>query len=377
MSISVLSAFKSNCGRDLICLSSILSVLNTSAILKLLPSQFKRPEGDFMTLLNVMEDILLVKQSVPAQQFHLDRVCNSKGLGSVKHILNQAVRRYTNLEKALNLSDDFRQETQIKSGNWELIAKSLLTGYWDQVFVSMKEIQGKIHRFERFYYKQKPRVDVAVLDLQSTLTRSISSSPVSLVLARDVRYSTSLRATAVLSFVGEIESSWIEYQLERLVPISDQEVTKLNTEHILSKAKSTFSDIEIKITDDMTSNASRALKLKGRSGSVLKAELDIRQQLVTELKFKLQGNRRLDTTAAQNLERNLEGVIAMPWIFNPMIWRWQAQEQVKITVNNTGKVCEISCEGRDAQNQSVFSEFQAFLGWLEVCAVIRGPNSGE
>ncbi|CAF4196779.1 unnamed protein product, partial [Rotaria magnacalcarata] len=70
----------------------------------------------------------------------------------------------------------------------------------------MKELQGRTHIFTRY---SPPKHDEAVLDLQSTLTRAISSAPVSLVLARDIRFSSSIRHTAVLSFVGEIKSQWI------------------------------------------------------------------------------------------------------------------------------------------------------------------------
>ncbi|CAF4473949.1 unnamed protein product, partial [Rotaria socialis] len=67
MSRCVLSSLQEySCGRDLICLASILSVLNTTTIFKSSPSSFKSPDGDFMTLLNIMNEALLVKQSVPA-----------------------------------------------------------------------------------------------------------------------------------------------------------------------------------------------------------------------------------------------------------------------------------------------------------------------
>ncbi|CAF3879558.1 unnamed protein product, partial [Rotaria sp. Silwood1] len=60
MSKSVLSALNQhNCGRDLIVLSAILGVLNTSSVLKAIPDSMKRSEGDFMSLLNVMNEILL------------------------------------------------------------------------------------------------------------------------------------------------------------------------------------------------------------------------------------------------------------------------------------------------------------------------------
>ncbi|CAF0889255.1 unnamed protein product [Didymodactylos carnosus] len=371
MSKSILSALtQNNCGQDLIILSSILSVLNTSSLLKALPNQMKSSDGDFMTLLKVMSEILLVKRSVPAYQFNLEKICHAKGLVGIQHILKQALRRYVSLEKSFNLSDDYRQKAQRSSaGEWELIARSLLNGYSENVFVSMKELQGKTHQFTR-YQSSAAREDFAVLDLQSTLTRSISSAPVSVILARDIRYSSSVRATAVLSFVGEIKSEWIDRPMERIIKLNTAEETKLNSDSILSNAKQTFTNLQISL------NNNHELILKGPSGSVLEAELDIIQQLVVPMKFNLTNDFNPTSSEYKSMKRNLESVMKMPRIFNPMKWRWEAQQQVKITINTTNGVCEITIEGRDSRNQLAQKEFQSFLRWLKTCAVIRHPNSG-
>jgi hypothetical protein len=371
MSKSVLSALnQNNCGRDLIVISSILGVLNTSSVLKSIPNSMKSPEGDFMTLLNVMNEILLVRESVPAAQFKLAKVCHAKNLIPILHILKQALRRYESLEKSFNLSDEYREKAQVSNNDWELVAKSLLNGYGENVFVSMKELQGKTHLFTRY---SPPKEDFAVLDLQSTLTRAITSAPVSLVLARDIRFSSSIRATAVLSFVGEIKSQWIEYSLRRKIELNSAEEIKLNSDNILATTKQTFSNVKIQLNN-------HCLILEGSAGSVLDAELDILRQLVVEMKFSLTNQYPLNETAKyQLMKQNLESVSKMPRIFNPMIWRWEAQHQVKITVNNNTikDECEITIEGRDSQNQLVQKEFQSFLGWLKTCTVIRHPNSGK
>ncbi|CAF4009302.1 unnamed protein product, partial [Rotaria sp. Silwood1] len=89
-----------NCGHDLICLSSMLDVLNSAAIFSLIPSTFKSPDGDFMTLLNIMNKVLLVKQSIPSHQFNIDRICEAADLTKIRHIISPALRRYISLEKS-------------------------------------------------------------------------------------------------------------------------------------------------------------------------------------------------------------------------------------------------------------------------------------
>jgi HrpA-like RNA helicase len=369
MSKAVLDALcNRNCGHDLICLASILGVLNTTILFKSIPQNLKSPDGDFMTLLNVMNEILLVRQSVATHQFNIEHVCQAKGLSGITHILRQALRRYTTLEKLFNLSDRYRQPAQIKSGDWEMIARALLEGYSDHVFVSMRDLQDRNLHFVRYNSQSDT---VAVLDLQSTLTRPINTAPVSLVLARDIRHSTAIRAKAVLSFVGEIKAEWLDHKIERQVDLFDDEDTYISSPNKYSNVLTKFSH---RIGMQKNSNT---VSLKGSAGIVLAAELHLRQEMISELRFTLQ---ELGTgTSHENFSRNLKSVMKMTRIFNPLIWRWQAEKQVEIIINsNTStEVCEITAKGRSSENKKVRQEFASFIGWLRNCAVIRHPNAGK
>ena len=239
MAKSVLAALDEHaCGRDLICLSSILSFLNTTFVLKDLPQSMKSPEGDFMTLLTIMNELLLVKQSASLDESEVSRFCQEKGLNRIEHIIRQALQRYITLEKAFNLSNEYRQKAQIQSDDWRRIACSLLAGYSDNVFVSRKELHERTHQYIRYKDtleneddEENQRYDVAVLDLQSTLTRRMSQASVSIVLARDIRCSTAIRSKAILSFVGQLQPSWMKYILKRTVKISFAEENLLRKNH--------------------------------------------------------------------------------------------------------------------------------------------------
>lgn len=369
MSKCVLAALNDyNCGRDLICLASILSVLNTTTIFKGLPKNFNSSDGDFMTLLNIMNEVLLVKQSVSAKEFRLDRFCQATGLNNIKHIIGQALRRYTNLQKSFNLLKEFRQNAEKTSGNWEFIAKSLLTGYHENVFVSMKELHDRTHQFIRYSNQH----DIAVLDLLSTITRPLDQTPVSLILARDVRYLSVLRSTAILSFIGEIKPEWIEYNIDRNISLNNEEENHLNKDNKYTNAKSKFSKINILLNN-------KTVSLKGPAGHVLNAELHLRQEIIYEHTFNLENKNTPGSTTYENLQRNLESVMKMTRIFKPLIWRWQSQKQVKITVNSdtATKTCKVTVIGRDSDIKKVCEEFRSFLGWLQGCAVIRHPNGGK
>ncbi|CAF4126080.1 unnamed protein product, partial [Rotaria sp. Silwood2] len=369
MAQCVLAALrKYNCGRDLICLASILSVLNTTNLLTQIPPRFKSSDGDFMTLLNVMNEILLIKKSVPARSFILARVCDVKGLSHIRHVIGQALRRYDTLEKSFDLSNDYREQAQIQCGNWVLIAKSLLAGYSDNVFVSKRDLQDRTHHFLRYGNAN----DTAVLDLKSTLIQPISQPPVSLVVARNILYLSSVRLIAIISFLGKIKADWIEHDVERHIKLNETEENFLKANNGYSTARTIFSN-----TVRMGLN-NRLLSLTGTAGVTLKSELYLLQQLIVQQTFSLQNNNTKDSTAYKNLSQNLFSVTKMTQIFNPMIRRWAAQKQVTITVNSNAatKTCDITVKGRDSEIRKVKEEFDSFLGWLKMCAVVRHPNSG-
>ena len=370
MSKAVLAALtKYRCGRDLICLSSILSALNTAAIIKDIPPDMKSSDSDFMTLLNVMNALLLIKQSSGAQQFDLKVICQHKKLEHIQHTLKQALRRYENLEKIFNTSKQFRQQAQIQSGDWKFIAKSLLEGYGDNIFVSMKEIQDRTHRFARY----RDTKDIAVLDLKSSLTRPISEAPVRLVLVRDVLYSSAVRSTAMISFAGEIKPSWAQQQLERYVVLTLEEKQHLESHNFLTKIRSAFNAVINWVQNKPT------LVLNNQAGVVFNDELELRKELITTKVFELENNCKQGTTEHENLSRNLESLTKMVYIFQPMRWRWQSEKQMKITVDNNpaGKTCTVKVEGRLSEQANVKKEFDRFVRWLGWSVVIRHPKSGK
>ncbi|CAF4180452.1 unnamed protein product, partial [Rotaria magnacalcarata] len=112
-------------------------------------------------------------------------------------------------------------QAQVKSNDWELIAKSLLVGYHTNVFASTKELKDRHDLFVR--YNDSIDSDIASLDSQSVLARTVNKTPPALVIARDIRYSTSVRSKAILSFVGEIKPDWVEYQVTRNLQLNNEE----------------------------------------------------------------------------------------------------------------------------------------------------------
>ena len=371
MSKAVYSALtRYKCGRDLIVISSILGVLNTSDVLLILPKQFKSADGDFMTLFNVMNKTLEAEQSISAKQFDLKQFCQQNGLEKAYQTLNQACRRYKTLQNSLKQSKDFQNQAQISSSRWELIGRALLEGYSAKVFVSLKELQLKTNRYTR-YQSSKSDIDIAVLDRHSTLNRSYNSSPVSLIVARDIVSTSSVRVDGVLSFVGEIKPSWIQYEVDRKLELNDAEKNKLDTDKILSSAKQKFPDVYTQLNGN-------ELSMKGPSGSVLMFELSVLQKLVESRTFSLLSHVPPNSDEYATFKRNMKGILKMIRIFNPMKWRWENEEQVKINFEpNSTDQLEITVTGRNSKNSLVREEFLTTALWLRNCVVIQTPNSGK
>ncbi|CAF3062912.1 unnamed protein product [Rotaria sp. Silwood2] len=329
-----------------------------------------------------MTTILLVRDSVSSHEFNIERVCKAKELSACAHIIKQALRRYTNLEKAFNLSEEFREDAQIQSSSWEDIAKALLDGFSDNVFVSMKILQGKAQQFLKYSIQQRTSdtqqqqsedtPTIAVIDRSSILrTGNKGTLPASLILARDIRYLTAVRSAAILSFIGKIEQPWLTYNFTRIMKLNTVEEQKLNTENILQQAIQKFPQIQIQ-------NRDSKLVFRGPSGYILNAELFIRQQLMTLITFNLESDD--PNNPNHNLTRNLKSITNMPIdLFGPLRWRWEAEQQVKIQTKMNAKqgTITVKVEGIDSQNQAVKKEFMSFLSWLCSCAVIRNPQSGK
>ncbi|CAF3996940.1 unnamed protein product [Rotaria sordida] len=352
-----------NCGRDLIRLASILGVLNTSSILQSIPSQFKRAEGDFMTLLTIMDAILAQKRIVPPHIFDINIVCKDLNLTSISHILKRALLRNTSFESFFNHSLEYRVASQISSNDWCSIAKSLLVGFFDNVYLSQAELQGKSHSFYRYniYPVRKNQQEIAVIDRSSTLARSVKSIPVSLILVRDIHCSTAVRATSILSFIGEIQAEWINNSLQREFNITSSEKQKF--EHEI-KSNSTFQSLSKNIHIQLND---KKILLSGIAGEVLITELYIRKHLISKNKTSL----LLDSETREGLKRNVANLVNTLHIFHPMIWRWNAEKQVIITFRKVGNGCEVIIEAREQEFTSVRKELDCFIGWLKDCVVLH------
>ena len=364
MSRSVLAALEVfHCGRDLIRLASILSVLNTSSILRPIPSQFKRAEGDFMTLLTVMNVLLEQKQIIPPHLFNVQSICQGLDLTAISHILKRALLRNSAFESFFNRSKNYRLASQISSNDWCLIAKSLLMGFFDNVYLSQTELQGKRHSFYR--YNIYPVLDnqqkIAVIDSSSTLARSIKSTPVSLVLVRDIHCSTAVRATSILSFIGEIQAEWMSNSLQREFKITENEKQKFNNEIQSNPAFQSISqNLAIKVQNEQ-------IILTGNAGEILQTELYLRKQFISKHRTSLLP----ESETHEKLKTNIANLVDILQVFLPLKWRWDAEKQVKVTFRKVGDSCEVIVEARDRDFQKVRAELNCFISWLKECVVIH------
>ena len=146
--------------------------------------------------------------------------------------------------------------------------------------------------------------------------------------------------------------------MERKLYLNDTEEEKLDKDKILHNAKQKFPDIQFQLTNDV-------LSINGPSGTVLSGELFVLQNLVEDMKIS-SSNIAKDSEQYETLRRNLEGLMKMIRVFNPMKWRWENQEQVKITLEQSPTAeLEITIRGRNSKNRLVQREFIASLIWLQ------------
>lgn len=360
MNKAVLAGLKKfKCGRDIIRLAAVLGVLNTSSILRSITVRYTRAEGDFMTLLTVMDTVLAQKLIEPPHLFDVEDVCKQNGLAEIAHIVRRAVKRYESFEEFFSSSKEYCAEAQQSSnGDWEPIARALLDGYSTNVYLSAAEIQGRKHHYLRYTAPNTAeKQQKAVLDSMSKLARPLSAKPVSLVLARDIRVSTDIRDRSILSILGEIQPEWLDQSLERSIELHNKE-TKIYNEEISSSPE--FKAISNNICCSLTGSH---LNLSGKAGDVLATELYVRNKLVVKHTTQLISENETN----QCLKEIVRNLIDTLHIFYPMVWRWKAEKQVRIIFLQTKKEGEIIIKAREAHYVKVRSELDSFVGWLRPC----------
>ena len=363
-----------NCGHELIVLSSILSVLNVAPKLSTLPKSMQSSDGDFMILIQVINAVLAERNSFAPGAITFQRICQKLGLMSIEHFVKRALRRYDALmEQIENLPAATRDKALQTSTDWSCIARSLLCGYADHVFVSMKDLYGRSHRYVRY---QSTGAEYAVLDHKSVLYAKKKEEPVPIILARDIHHSTSIRERAIVAFLGRLQPDWITSPVTRTLPIHDAELQKCNTDGIFNRIQQTYAQVRI------TPNANNVL-LDGPFNEVYHAELMILRGLVTNNKIQFENG--FPPTATDDhlrMKQNLELVSKMRHIFHPMQWRWKNEAQVDMAValsNAAGaqRTCEVSIDARHRDYGIVRDELTAFTGWLKQSAVVRHPDHGK
>ena len=74
------------------------------------------------------------------------------------------------------------------------------------------------------------------------MSKSLKETPVPIVIARDILYSTAVRGKAIISLVGEIRREWMEHELRRKLILTDDEEKFLHKDDKYTKAVSIYSN---------------------------------------------------------------------------------------------------------------------------------------
>lgn len=373
LSKSVAAALTHNhCGHDLIVLASFLSSLNIAPKLSALPFSMQSSDGDFMVLIKVMNAVLDERRYAGFKNTSCKTICQKLGLSSIQHLIKRALRRYDALMRSIKLSGKYHRQAILRSDNWEMIARSLLFGYEDHVFVSMKELYGRLQRYLRY---QSQKEEYAVLDHKSMLYSNAKADPVPIILARDIHYSTSIRDRAVLSFLGRIQPEWVMGQVHRRISINATELQKCQTDGILNQIQSTYPNLQVQFNHD-------EIVLRGPFSAVYDSERFLLQSLVVPnvVRFQNEFDHSTAPDDHQRMQQNLALVSKMRHIFKPMEWRYKNEAQAKLIVANassTSRTCQVNIRARDKVYQVVLDEITSFIGWLKNSAVVRSADHGK
>ncbi|CAF2997615.1 unnamed protein product [Rotaria sp. Silwood2] len=357
LSTSVHAALnKYNCGRDVILLAAILSVLNTSTILPKLSNKYKRPEeGDYMSLLALMHDLSSQPTSI-----------NNPELADIQHYLRRALLRLKIFETYFSntsTKSEWQKSAKISSDNWYNIAQAFLDGYWENVYISLDRLQGRNKRYGRYSVTPEEfddcRKQTAVLDRATVISQKLHPE---CVFARDIICSTAIRTTSRLSFLGIIPAAWLTHEIERKVKVTATEMTKFKEE--------IFHSIDHHITYSTTGHE---IIFKGPTGKVFDTEQHVREQLCNEYKWFLPDKESLKNNSM--LRKNMPKVKRN--IFMPFLWRWQNEKQVeKMNIEKESPtLLKIVATCREKDAESIVEELNSFFNWLSQCESFQNEQT--
>lgn len=355
MTTSVYAALeKYQCGRDVILLGAILGVLNTSAILRKLPERYHRPnEGDYMSILALMQDLISEKSSI-----------NNGDLAEIQHHLTRALARLKKLESAIDTSKpEWRQAAQVFSGEWSVVAKALLEGHWENVYVAHNALQGRNNQYDRYNVSSEHtdhRKQTAILDKSTTIPYDLRP-PV--VFAKDILCSTAVRATCVLSFVGIVQPSWLHDKVERSFKVTAREM-----EHYQAHIRPTMQQ------NIQTEGKDNKIVMNGPVSDVFEAEKKMREQMVKTYEWSFP--KPEDFEAHPTLRANMKIILRDLSIFLPLIWRWSNEKQAKIKLDKRPpSSCKVTATCREQDYRRIEKEFDYFVFWLSQCEHVQQKDS--
>ncbi|CAF3443199.1 unnamed protein product, partial [Rotaria sp. Silwood2] len=325
-----------------------------------LPLQFKQEEeGDYMSLLTMMNTII-----------ENPNMINNNELDDIDHLLRRALLRWETFQRFFKINEDehLRNLSQTFSGKWSYIARALLAGHSENVYVALKELNGRIHQYCRYndVTEEETRKQIAKLDKATTLSRLPQPS---IVLARDVICTTDVRKLSILSFIGSIQPAWLDKSLIRKFELTSKEIIYFQTNIRPSD--------DFKLVSQHVCNTvdNKALELSGNAGQVFETERFICQQLIRPHDWNLVDDDQL--CRDKNLKMNVESIRKGLSMFFPLIWRFENEKQAIVRVMKDGIYsCKILVESRDKDNETIREEFDYFVKWLRKCVSIQHLHSG-
>lgn len=360
MSTSVYSGLTEfGCGSDMIRLAAILGVLNNNGILHAIPDSLKRPdEGDFMTLVTLMNVISTHKNAVDNAEFK-----------SIAHILRRALVRLKKFENFFQTSSPhLLAASQVMSEDWSNVARALLTGYWENMYVAMKELNGTNKQYYRYNVADETvaqRKQRAVIAYGTTVNLKVHPT---IVLARDTVCGTD-RRFCILSFIGIVQPAWLNNTLLRELNITGHE-----REYLQANVRSS-PDFESVAQSVASTISATKIELIGNAGEVLHTELFIRNKLIRLYKWSLVEDNELNNN--ETLKMNIKHIRKNLHIFHPLAWKYlnETQTPISFTKDDQNSV-SVSVKGRDLDYQAVKNDLDVFVWWLRKCVAIRNRYTG-
>ena len=301
--------------------------------MKAIPVGFHSPDGDIATLLRVFDEVARVYEQVIAAAQRTNgsapRLLERElGLARDGGMWLSSMRKYVELEAAIDKDPDIRLISQSSTVNWERVGRALLAGYGDHVWARSSDFNGAKLAYFNVVHDRNGKLATVKAKRRglfmggSVIAPSFDRPGPELVVSLSFMYGTQDSRVGMMGLAGVIQPSWATQPTQRTIELASDDEVKLLQPH-LTKMNA---DIAAAVPQDQPASVALAGRIVTMNGPLGKVYALLR---MTANNLRLLAELDLEAYDDPKYKKNLADAFRFPKIFDTLKWRWENSRNVR------------------------------------------------